>query len=64
MDIGNVIKALRNGGFVRRSSWAEDIKLLLPPGKGLIMILHPQLGQATWSPSVDDILADDWGLAL
>ena len=74
MDIGSAVKALRNGGLIRRRIWSEGIRLkMLNGADGYIYILEPYRDPIEgeddelvgfWTPAVEDILADDWELTL
>jgi hypothetical protein len=72
MDIGTVVKALRNGGCVRRLPWRTyDAKIQMLDGpSGTIFWVQRAKDDPTdemvavWIPTINDILADDWELTL
>ena len=69
-SIGKALEVLKDGKMVTRASWTrgahlcfssykskEGLVRMIKPGKLMIIIGHRY---EVWSPTQDDLLADDW----
>lgn len=63
MDIGTVVKALRNGGRARRPGWSPNEFLELQRLLGTEYIFFMP-GRYVWRPELADVLASDWEYTL
>ena len=63
MDIGTVVRALRNGGRLRRRAWAagyyieseSSVSMQYPSD-----VIYMMPGDGIWRPLAEDVLAEDW----
>lgn len=63
MDIGTVVRALRNGGRLRRPGWPQGAYIETESSVSLQYpsdVIYMMPGDGVWQPLAEDVLAEDW----